>query len=801
MLYTESFCSSECSPTSIEFVSAPCSSGKTYSATRYVRDRLSDENFMIVMPSLELLRQVHQELTSIGVWATQITSETHPGHVKRRLIEGIRELPDNGQVLLCTWNSYVDLPVMLSEKNLKIIIDEVPKADGFYGWKLPRHLELLEEMLELGPAINGNVAQLLPRDRNRMRKDLILARDDIDELFRPFKRELLSPFRDLFVDIESWERLVVQKRVAEADDDANRLYCLSMLNPTPFRNAILLGANVEDSILHPWLSRYHEVSWVQHSGIASQMREAPKVGHRLTIRHFIDGDRIASKHLLNSLCPGGSVADGMDRAALDLIGERKFLYIANNDRKSMIVDAHGGACRIPVISHGLNQYQDYDAIYYAAALNREPKHFTMLEALGVSRDVVHTATSCEAAYQAVMRSSLRDPSSSRPVLAIVPDQKSANWLANLTGANASTRIELNCLEKSTPFTQSERDRRHKAKRKLDTIIATKQLRNSFSSNNSSHYEEFMHEKLLDLTGKQTPPVFVTFHDLYAKSEDDHEVVSLTITEFCSLLKSHSSSVVRKKEDRKLFNPAVFEPAADSDGWRTKGNFKSASFLLLDFDGGALSPEEFIRIFRKDAGYGRKLCFLIYNSYSRSKADPNRFHVVVFLRRNAASVDEFRAVYDLIVDRLEENGITKSAAGLDNFSGVQSFYLPATNPLNTGMAFFTKHGVNAKELRHTLDPAALCRTAIAQPSRPERASRKRSYSNDEIDAMVRPLKSLSSGRNRPIFDAARGLMIKLGVEERHAETLLLDVVGSDPSARKKVRDATKSVSRWMQRGRA
>jgi hypothetical protein len=55
-----------------------------------------------------------------------------------------------------------------------------------------------------------------------------------------------------------------------------------MLNAKPFRDSILLGANVEDSLVHDWLKRFHHCRFVEHEPIKAGLREFPSdIGSRL----------------------------------------------------------------------------------------------------------------------------------------------------------------------------------------------------------------------------------------------------------------------------------------------------------------------------------------------------------------------------------------------------------------------------------------------------------------------------------------------------------------------------------------
>jgi hypothetical protein len=112
----------------------------------------------------------------------------------------------------------------------------------------------------------------MAKDENGLQKRLEAVRDDVDDNFRGFFSDLLCTNRDMFVDVESWNRLV-EKGDFTDDDATNRLFFISMLRPEPFNDVILLGANIKDSLLHRWLTRYHDCQFVEHTEIAAKLRQ------------------------------------------------------------------------------------------------------------------------------------------------------------------------------------------------------------------------------------------------------------------------------------------------------------------------------------------------------------------------------------------------------------------------------------------------------------------------------------------------------------------------------------------------
>ena len=77
----------------------------------------------------------------------------------------------------------------------------------------------------------------------------------------------------------------------------------------------------------------------------------------------------------NPVGENGTLIEIMDKEAVSYFGGEAFLYVANNDRDSAVLEAAPNARRISVQSHGLNNYTKYHNIYFSAALNRTASAF------------------------------------------------------------------------------------------------------------------------------------------------------------------------------------------------------------------------------------------------------------------------------------------------------------------------------------------------------------------------------------------------------------------------------------------
>ena len=171
-------------------------------------------NHLYVAPSRELIAETRETLRRFGVNPTVITSDTHSNHVKASIVEFLNDAEDAGAVLLITWNAYVDLPYLNRRENWQVVIDEAPQLDRFYGWMLPRNLSFLTQQIDLEESgVNDKVGRVAIKNKMALQRLLEAHRDDVNELFRDFFRDLLSPNKDMFVDLDSWDRLAEKGRL------------------------------------------------------------------------------------------------------------------------------------------------------------------------------------------------------------------------------------------------------------------------------------------------------------------------------------------------------------------------------------------------------------------------------------------------------------------------------------------------------------------------------------------------------------------------------------------------------------
>ena len=459
---------------SIRYVSAECSRGKTLAACKYMASKLIFSNFLYVAPTKKLLQQTLATLQQLGVNPTLIDSDTTPKRVNAAIISYLKEAPDCGAVLLVTWSAYEHLSYFPKRNEWICIIDEVPQLDAFHPFTLPYNHRFLTDNIEISRTINDKIVEVAPKHRGALKHLLEKPNDDVHDHFRPLFLALLSKHKTVYLDADSWTR-IAEKQIVSEQDEKNRIFFLVMLKPSLFHNSILLGANVEESMLYDWLKRYHGKKFIQEQAIHNELRSLPvNLAERLTIKHF-GFPKLFSKWQANKAADDGRIVlDKMTDVAIETFDGDPFLFTLNKDRDDKRLVVAGGT-RIPAIAHGLNEYQSFTNVFFAAALNREPKHNKMLEDLGFTSERIQQS-SLEVAYQGTMRSALRDFGSDAKVRVIVPDLPSVQYLVDSIGSCTVEQIgDLATPTRLAPLTQTQKAQRRRAQEYRKKLLPPKYI--------------------------------------------------------------------------------------------------------------------------------------------------------------------------------------------------------------------------------------------------------------------------------------------------------------------------------------
>lgn len=772
----------------IKLVSSPCGSGKTTSTCDYIRDHQFYSNHVYVAPTIKLLNQTEAMLKDRDIYnITKINSVDHPMGVKSEIIQYLNQASHEGEILLITLKSYLDLSYFHKKENWTVIIDEAPAVDCYYTFDLTNNNSYLKNLLEIKEIIKPGMGILQAKKKSELKKR-IESKDVIDDQFKDLFRNILSKNYDVFCDVKSWNDLI-DGDTKDPANNTNRVYILAMLNPTKFENAVILGANLENTIMYEYYSRYYDIDFVEHEEIKKGLKfsahycsENTRSARKIDYYYYFEKESF-SKNLRDKEVPGKNckVIELIEQAILKepVFSESKTLLIENNNYGGLLDEKKEIFNRGEVINYGLNAYQHLNSFVFLAALNREPKHSQMLDSLGIDRHYVIRATQYEAIYQGVMRTSLRNYNATEEINVFVPTLQEVKYLIDIFGPNNTVRKlgEENYKKTLIPLTNNEKNLRCERNYRKKAIFteeeyASKRLPSFLRVYNNSHVLNAnvptnSRKAIVGPNGLQinTKLEYTLTFEESAKSIKMREFAqqNLTPVDTNELLRMESRVPINNKTENYLIIPSAFD-FSRSEGFRNYQNFIQAWMLILDFDGGEYSIKDFEHQFWFSPNKYDKLSFAICNSFSRCENNPNKFRVFLYFREPAVIVEEFRAVYTDIKQKIES--VTKNHH-LDPQSGnpTQPFFTPCINRAHKDYAYFESYGVNARDLEiYGIRPSMYLRTSKSPNFYPDRfvrteeeiAKQNKGYTQEEIDSNLKKIKesvtSLSEGRHWPFFKA-------------------------------------------------
>jgi hypothetical protein len=403
------------------------------------------------------------------------------------------------------------------------------------------------------------------------------------------------------------------------------------------------------------------------------------------------------------------------RAAKGLFPSGRFIWHAN---KSVSESPFGETAeRLPNRPHGLNAFADIDNVVFLSSLNPPTDHFRFLESRGLHGGEVRAFTYYAAAYQAVMRTSIRNPDNRQPKTILVPDRGLADYLYEVFPGSKSDKLDVGIGEGASRSRgrprrhNSDRERvaqqRQKAReRKLE--IWKEQLRLNSpdtvgESDCGGNEGRSRAKNVIRLytnfgTGPLTATLFWSINtsipDAYASGD---------AAAFVDFLQRCHERRLPSKEDARLFAPAIFDPNRSTGTNRGNDNIAYLCNVVLDFENGALTPEEIPNLFPG-------LRMVVTNTFHHTSDKP-RFRVFIPTTERMTP-EAYGLIYNCLAEKLEDAGYSvdrrgkrSGGPGLSNSrpSGLdwsQSlptslFYLPCQAE-QFSQSFFHDHSENRRQ---------------------------------------------------------------------------------------------------------
>lgn len=794
----------------VHYVDAECGRGKTFSTCEWIKQWKGMLNHMYVAPTKALLEQTAIELRNHKLEPHIIHSDNAKNKVMSEVINYLKKCKRSGHILLITWQTYMDLRYFHRSENWAIYIDEIPQVDKFYEPPLPFNSHFLTNYISIGDPVNETLSRIIVIDpkglKEHLKKDI--WRDEASKPFYDILSDALSEAKDLFVDSNSWNR-VVERGIISQSVDKNRIFFISMLKPSLFQGATILGANVKYSMLYAWLTGYHGVEFREHSDISKKLLPPMDLKGRARISYFSHYRWTKSQRDRVPDWSDETIIAQMENEIVKLTDGRDYLLVANTDYKGKL-SVPRNAVRIPVVSKGMNEFTDHNMIVHLPALNRKTKQINMLNQLGICSETIAQSTAYETLYQNVMRTNLRLPDGKKVVDIIVPSKAEADFLVGMFGEAEVKKVGDIRFKNFKPLTQVQKNNSSASKRttKRLTSIGENIVKNGYLFSYS--IKEKGNQKWH--INKEVSGYFISLSKSYKHNHvDDYLITHFhTIEDLVCDLKLWSKNPVKDKKEAPTILSGIYDPE-DATKWKTKEGFITASMMILDFDSGSVSPEVFENIFWKNCHKSARRAFILVNTFSRTPDNPNRFRVFMPFMQHVKNLEEYQAVYDSIVNRLAANGhpsdkngdTGKANSGIDDSAktGAQEFYAPCTNREFPESRLFIEKGCNEKEIgRYAIDTEGHGRTALKPASKMiavpvdgscdmDEATRQAKIEQIKRTYLAVP-KSLSLGRNSAFYEAALALSKVMTLPEVRA--ILIELAANEQKMLDRVEDKIKSV---------
>lgn len=601
-------------------VSAVCGSGKTTSAIKWaISEAQQGRKIAIVQPTTLLIDQTYNNILAItgqseNFAVTRFHHAVLDGVVQDAIFEHLNKTGPLGEVILLTHETFLHLPYWHRRDLWTIIFDEVPQIDQHSPFHLSVNHQYLTDHLitDDHDALHYRLRPKNKQEIKRYRDNK--QRDDVVALFTGIASLILGEHWSVFVRKEQWHRHID----GETENGRHALDVFALLEPSVFdgfSSVIVMAAMFEESLLYLYWAN-EGVEFSQHGPITEGLRYHEHTnGSQITFLYLLADDW--SKRLRDKIIDGKSIFDWSIQAIVEHFTGKIFAWAANADVTA--IDAFGGHPRLPTSPHGLNTFQHINNVVFLPALNRAPAHFAFLNARGLDAETVKFATGCQFAYQAFMRSSARDPMNEALKTCVVPDQRTAEFLAiafpgcsigPLAGQIKVTKKKSGRPNQKKTLTSADKKRRERAARRrkiLEGLIALKDGENVTENTiekgvlvtNKSEIRNDLKKTWGQFSVDLYDSIYSTKPELRLKMSNEELIGSLRLC--------HQVSI-RSKTSNLLISASSFDPKKSPETKRGIANITHVNGVWLDNDGGDLTHEDFHRLFPD-------LRLIAFNTYS------------------------------------------------------------------------------------------------------------------------------------------------------------------------------------------
>ena len=558
-------------------VDALAGAGKTTSACKWaVRQAKLGCKIAIVQPSRKLIDEFVEKVEAMNDDSfniKRIDSDTAPGQVQASVIEYLKQVNPTeqkhyGEILFITHSTFRALPYWHNRQIWTIIHDEVISVDNCWSLRIPDTHNIITDHIDV---VEHDLLhyELRPKNETELRHiALNRKRDDTwkEMFFSEIASDVLSQDCTVLIRKTCWNQHL-QNNIKDLNV---RFDCFSLLEPRifdGFKMVIVMGALMSHTIMNLYWSLNSDVRFVSFKPIQKQLRyQNHDNGERLTIKYMLDENW--SKQMRDRpIVEGYTALDYLRDLSIKMFGEEKFIYMANVDVGETLFKDTKNAIKLPNSPYGHNEYQDINNVVVASAINPTPIHYSFLTSKGIDSAAAKNAYYAQLAYQAIMRSSIRNPLNTEPVTVLVPDKDCGDFLVRLFPGcyfgregeaprltkKGSGQAPLNNYQKR--ILKITRDRENNISRLLDVLRDVSEslyLKNIDTPVNATEYKDVVEYD--SLVSEYELSIFASIYS----SEQDTSICYRSSDEIIAALKKCHDHAITSKHANALISPAKFD---------------------------------------------------------------------------------------------------------------------------------------------------------------------------------------------------------------------------------------------------
>jgi hypothetical protein len=444
----------------IKYCAAPCGSGKTHQIINRACDLVRNHNrVLILQPTRDLIdRTVNEELQALvdppPVRAFHGGTIGKAAKVSKALADYVKHPPDLPEIVLATHQVLPHIKNFANKGEWHLLIDAALQAVRYQQHRIPKTHKLITDHLDV-TRVNAVYGRVSVRGTALHDIGKNQDQDEILETLADTSRILANKYWDSFVNLEQYERL---KR-----GEGKVLAFHSVLKPeilADFAEVLMAGANFEDSAIFK-LWGEEGVEFEPDPEFSKGLRYSNHPNGDLVTIYYVTEHRWSRKRREAPVGEGGAkTQDRMIQATKELFPCGRFVWHSN---KSLVDDPFGSpAERLPNRPHGLNSFAGFDDIVFLSSLNPTTDHFRFLQSRELSGGEVRGFTYFAEAYEAVMRTSLRDPGNHQPKRILVPDRGLAEYLHDVFPGSKVEKLDLGLIDEVSK--RRGRPKRHQSNR-------------------------------------------------------------------------------------------------------------------------------------------------------------------------------------------------------------------------------------------------------------------------------------------------------------------------------------------------